>query len=105
MENLESLILQLLEKQGKKHHHIPLDIVLWNGNILLKSFRLYAYDEQLQQIKGMTMQEEYAYLRENREAVFAYFFLYEIRAIEKAHSNYIFLEGSIHEDTPKKANY
>ncbi len=105
MEEVESKIIQFLEKQEKKHHHIPLDILLVNGNILIQSFRLYGYHEKKQILKGMTLQEEYSYLKENRDPVFVYFHIKEIQQIEKSTSNYIFLEGSIHEDTlPAGAN-
>ncbi|MBC7451135.1 MAG: hypothetical protein H7259_06565 [Cytophagales bacterium] len=102
MKKVESKIIQFLEKQEKKHHHIPLDVLLFNGNILIKSFRVYGYDERKQVVKGMTIQEEYSYLRENRDPVFAYFTIKEIKEISKSASNEIFLEGSIHVDTPRK---
>ena len=89
--DIKSKLVDVVKKQKTKRHHIPLDINLLNGNILLKSFRLYDFDKSTGVIKGMTMQEEYAYLREDREPIFAYFNLSEIKNLEIATSNYLFL--------------
>lgn len=94
---IKSKLVEILKKQEAKLHHIALDILLHNGNILLKSFRLYDFDEATDTIKGMTMHEEYAYLREYRDPVFAYFNLNEIKQLETSVSNYLFLNQSMHE--------
>lgn len=89
--DIKSKLVEILKKQKTKRHHIALDINLHNGNILLKSFRLYDFDKTTDVIKGMTMHEEYAYLREEREPIFAYFNLSEIKELDVANANYLFL--------------
>jgi hypothetical protein len=77
-----SLILQLvLKEQNESFRRIPLDIQITNGNILLRSFRLYEVDWNTGIIKGLTFQEEYAHARENREPVFCYLRLDEIKEL------------------------
>lgn len=88
---IKSKLAEILKRQKNKRHHIALDINLHNGNILLKSFRLYDFDKSSDVIKGMTMHEEYAYLREGREPIFAYFNLNEIKELDIANANYLFL--------------
>jgi len=88
---IKSTLVDIIRKQKRKRHHIALDINLFNGNILLKSFRLYEFDRSKNIIKGMTMHEEYAYLREGREPIFAYFNLKEIKELDISTSNYLFL--------------
>ena len=95
--DIKSKLIEILKKQEAKVHHIALDINLYNGNIVLKSFRLYDFDAKTNTIKGMTMHEEYAYLREDREPVFAYFQLKEIKQLDTAIANYLFLNQSMHE--------
>lgn len=95
--DIKSKLVEILKKQEAKLHHIALDINLHNGNIVLKSFRLYDFDASTNTVKGMTMQEEYSYLREEREPVFAYFNLKEIKQLDTATSNYLFLNQSMHE--------
>jgi hypothetical protein len=89
--DIKSTLVEILKKQKTKRHHIALDIHLHNGNIVLKSFRLYDFDKAADVIKGMTMHEEYAYLREGREPIFAYFKLTEIKQLDISTSNYLFL--------------
>lgn len=88
---IKSKLVDVVKKQKPKKLHSAVDINLVNGNILLKSFRLYDFDKSTGIIKGMTMQEEYAYLREDREPIFAYFNISEIKKLEIATSNYLFL--------------
>jgi len=95
-KEIRTKLKDILKKQKTKRHHIALDITLFNGNITLNSFRLYDFDEVKNQIKGMTMIEEYTYLREYREPVFAYFNLTEIAELESSTSNYLFLNESMH---------
>ncbi|ABG61046.1 hypothetical protein [Cytophaga hutchinsonii] len=84
-------LLDIVKKQETKMHHIALDITLLNGNILLKSFRLFEFDIHSNELKGMTMQEEYSYIREEREPVYAHFNLEEVKELETATANYLFL--------------
>jgi len=95
--DIRKKLVDVLKKQKTKVHHIALDFVLLNGNIHLKSFRLYDFNEKENIIKGMTMQEEYSYLREDREPVFAYFNLKEIKSLDASVSNYLFLTESMHQ--------
>lgn len=89
--DIKSKLIEIFKKQKTKRHHIALDILLHNGNILLKSFRLYDFDKTAAVIKGMTMHEEYAHLRENREPVYAYFNMTEIKHLDISNSSYLFL--------------
>lgn len=89
--DIKSKLVEIVKKQKTKRHHIALDINLHNGNILLKSFRLYDFDKSADIVKGMTMHEEYAYLREDREPIFAYFNISEIKQLDISTSNYLFL--------------
>ena len=82
--DIKSKLVDVVKKQKTKRHNTALDINLLNGNILLKSFKLYDFDQSTGVIKGMTMQEEYAYLREDREPIFAYFNLSEIKNLDVA---------------------
>ncbi|WP_018341478.1 hypothetical protein [Cytophaga aurantiaca] len=93
--DIKSKLVEILKKQKSKRHHIALDIHLHNGNILLKSFRLYDFDKTTDVIKGMTMHEEYAYLREGRDPVYAYFNITEIKQLDSATSNYLFLSKPV----------
>jgi len=77
-EILEEHILHVLKKQKAKKRHIPIDLVMLNGNILLSQFRLYEYDKKSKQIKGLTHREEYSHPREEREPVYCYLYLKEI---------------------------
>lgn len=77
-EILQEHILHVLKKQKAKKKHIPVDLVMINGNILLSQFRLYEYNRKNKQLKGLTHREEYSYLREEREPVFCYLYLNEV---------------------------
>lgn len=91
-------LISILKKQEKKVHHIAINIVLLNGNIQLNSFRLFDFNSTTGILKGMTMYEEYAYLREDRKPIYAHFNISEIDSIETASSNYLFLSHSMHEE-------
>jgi|GEM_PF-1327829 hypothetical protein len=93
--DIEKIVLETIKSQQTKSQHVPLDIVLKNGNIHLKGFRIYEYDEKRQTIKGMTMQEEYSFLREHRQPVFAIFHLNEIYEMDSSDCNYFFLTQPI----------
>jgi len=96
---IKQKLSEIVKKQKSKRHHIALDITLFNGNITLSSFRLFEFDETKGNIKGMTMIEEYKYIREDREPVFAYFNISEIADLETSTSNYLFLNESMHTHT------
>ena len=93
--NIKMKVLETLKAQSLKSQHIPVDIILKNGNIGLKGFRIYEFDEAKQTITGMTMQEEYSYLREHRKPVFAHFHLQEILEMDSSDCNYFFLTEPI----------
>lgn len=59
---------------------IPVTIILKNGNIVLKDFKILAVKGNT--ITGITKQEEYFAPREDREPVYSYFKLDEIKAVE-----------------------
>jgi hypothetical protein len=69
----------LLYEQNSKNTKTPVDLILNNGNICLRSFHLIDFDESTGTIKGLTQQEEYSYVREFREPAYCYFSLEEIK--------------------------
>jgi hypothetical protein len=75
------IIQNILSEQMHSFTHIPADIRLSNGNILLRSFRIYEVDLDHQHVVGLTLQEEYAHTRENREPVYCTLKLSEIKEI------------------------
>lgn len=77
-EILEEHILHVLKKQKARKKHIPVDLVLQNGNIVLSQFRLYEYDKKSKQLKGLTHREEYSHPREEREPVYCNLLLKEV---------------------------
>jgi hypothetical protein len=81
MATFESTLKQILDSQRNKALRIPVDIILNNGNILLKGFRILEFDDSRGNIKGLTMLEEYAHAREGREPVFCQFALNDIKDI------------------------
>ena len=76
---LIELIEVLLKEQNNRFQKIETDIKITNGNILLRSFRIYEMDWQSGVLKGLTYQEEYAHARENREPVYCFLNLNEIK--------------------------
>lgn len=78
-EILEEHIHHVLKKQKSRKRHIPVDLVMVNGNILLREFRLYDYDKKQKQLKGLTHREEYSHPREDREPVYCILHLSEVR--------------------------
>ena len=75
IENIENL----LDEQNSKNTKIPVDLILSNGNISLKSFHVIDFDRNTGMIKGLTQQEEYSYVREYRDPVYCYFAIDEIK--------------------------
>jgi len=88
--DIKCTLIEVVKIQKTKGRHIAVDVYLQNGNILLKSFRLYDYDKPTNVLKGMTMHEEYAYLREGREPIYAYFNVTEIKQLDISSANYLF---------------
>jgi hypothetical protein len=64
---MESIVNQILAQQEEASHKILVDIRLFNGNILLRSFHIVGLDPSNEVIKGLTAQEEYSHAREGRE--------------------------------------
>jgi hypothetical protein len=81
MATFEKTLRQILDSQRNKAFRIPVDIILNNGNILLKGFRILEFDDHQGNIKGLTMLEEYSHAREGREPVFCQFTLNDIKDI------------------------
>lgn len=88
-----SFIQDLLQKQVLKRYPIPVNVVLNNGNIELKGFRIYDFNDETKIVKGMTLQEEYASVRENRKPVFAFFTLDDIKSVENSTAGYMFVDN------------
>lgn len=88
---IKEFLIDLLEKQASKHTPIAVDIILLNGNIELKAFRIYEFDSRKNMVKGMTLQEEYAYLKEDRVPVMASFKTSEIKNIQNSTAGYSYL--------------
>lgn len=76
---LIQLIETVLKEQNNRFQKIATDIKITNGNILLRAFRIYDIDWNEGILKGLTFQEEYAHARENRDPVFCFLKLNEIK--------------------------
>jgi hypothetical protein len=90
-QHTNTFLVELIEKQSIRHLPIAVDIVLFNGNIELKAFRVYEFDEKNSKIKGMTLHEEYAYQKEDREPNMAIFHVNEIKSIQNSSASYSYL--------------
>lgn len=71
----------LLKEQEIRNVKIPADLVLTNGNILLRAFHILQLDSKNSVITGLTQQEEYSYLRENRKPVYCQFKINDIKEL------------------------
>ncbi|MCU0428475.1 MAG: hypothetical protein MUF42_00760 [Cytophagaceae bacterium] len=85
-----AIVHDVLRKQGKRsilpgELIIPVDIILKNGNIPLLEFRILSLQEDL--ICGLTKQEAYCALRENRDFVYCYLRLSEIKELKLSHEH------------------
>ena len=76
---LAHLIETVLLEQDNRSQPLAVDIVIANGNILLRSFQLAAYDAEKKVIKGLTQKEAYSYNREGRNPVYCFLQLEEIK--------------------------
>ncbi|HVD96765.1 MAG TPA: hypothetical protein VNB90_01090 [Cytophagaceae bacterium] len=81
MAPLESTLRNILDSQKDSSFKVPVDIVLNNGNILLKEFHILEFDDRIGKIKGLTRLEEYSHIREGRDPVFCQFALNDIKDI------------------------
>jgi hypothetical protein len=84
MATFENTLKQIVDTQKTRSFKIPVDIILTNGNILLKGFRIVEFDDAVGKIKGLTMLEEYSHAREGREPVFCQFALNDIKDIHQS---------------------
>ena len=84
MATFEKTLKEIIDSNKNNNLQIPVDIVLNNGNILLKGFRVLEFDDTLGKIKGLTMLEEYSYPRENREPVFCQISLNDIKDLHQS---------------------
>lgn len=78
MENFNA-VERLISFQELQNRNVPVDIILKNGNILIRSFQLFRLDVKRKFIEGFTRLESYSSLRENREPVICKLKLSEIR--------------------------
>lgn len=76
---LIELIQTVLKEQSQYFRRIPVDVVISNGNILLRAFHIYDLDVEKNLVKGLTQQEEYAHAREEREPVYCFLKLNEVK--------------------------
>lgn len=79
--NLGEIIEIVLKEQSNHYRPIPVDITILNGNILLRSFHIYDLNLSKNSVKGLTQQEEYAHAREDRDPVYCYLKLDEIKEL------------------------
>lgn len=79
---LKEQIERIIKEQHNKatvimgQQYYPVDIILSNGNILLRAFRIIELEGD--KITGITWKEEYSAPRERRDPVYSYFDLDEI---------------------------
>ncbi len=91
---LIKIIDLILAEQGNFFRPILVDIKITNGNILLRSFHIYELDKKNSCIKGLTLQEGYVHPREERDPIFSYFNLNEIKELYCAALNIHFSQDS-----------
>lgn len=78
---LVNIVQDILKYQEKRHRKMEADIVITNGNILLRAFHIVSFNKTANSLKGLTAQEEYAAAREDRDPVYCYLPLDEIKEI------------------------
>jgi len=78
---LKATLKELVDATRSK---ASIDLVLKNGNILLRNFHIVEVDEIRNLLKGITMQEQYSSLKEKRTPVYCHFRIDEIKEIEIA---------------------
>ncbi|HXA02883.1 MAG TPA: hypothetical protein VNW99_12890, partial [Cytophagaceae bacterium] len=78
---MESIVNQILVQQEEINHKLLVDIKLFNGNILLRSFHIIDLDSTKGIIKGLTAQEEYAHAREGKEPEYCVLGVSEIKEL------------------------
>jgi hypothetical protein len=75
------IIQLILSEQISSLRPIPVDIKITNGNIMTRSFHIIEFDSHKNIIRGLTLREEYAYTKEERDPVFGYFSVNEIKEL------------------------
>lgn len=81
---LREQIERIVREQHNKvtvmgQQYFPVDLILTNGNILLRAFRIL--DLEGDKIIGITWKEEYSAPRERRNPVYSYFNLEDIASL------------------------
>ncbi len=76
-----SLVERILSLQKLKKRNISVDIILKNGNLLIRSFQLIRFDNKKNELEGMTRLEVYSSVREKREPVICRLKLNEIKQL------------------------
>lgn len=71
----------ILKEQKHSFKPIPVDIIIKNGNVLLRSFQILELDKKHQVVKGLTFQEAYVHARESREPEYCILSLAEIKEL------------------------
>lgn len=79
--SLKDDIKFLILKQKSISTNLSIDVVLKNGNIVLRAFQLIQFDDKNQTLKGLTQQEAYSFMRENRSPVYCKLSLDEIKEV------------------------
>jgi hypothetical protein len=67
--------------QESSHQHVPVDLILKNGNIIVRSFYIENFDESNRLLTGLTQMEKYAYVREQRDPVYTQLHVEEIKEL------------------------
>lgn len=80
MENIR-IIERILSLQKKRKRRVPVDIILKNGNLMIRSFQLIRFDLPNRELEGMTRLEAYSSLREQRDPVICRLNLDEIKQL------------------------
>ena len=78
---MEAIVNQILAQQEETGHKILVDIRLFNGNILLRSFHILGLDPGTEIITGITAQEEYAHAKEGRDPQYCVLEFSEIKEL------------------------
>ena len=76
-----SLVERILSLQKLTKRSISVDIILKNGNLLIRSFQLIHFDNKKNELEGMTRLEVYSSVREKRKPVICRLKLNEIKQL------------------------
>lgn len=79
--NKATLIKRIISLQQSEKKQFPVDLVLKNGNLQVRSFLIVGFDNIKKELKGITRLEAYSSLRENRKPSYCLLKVTDIKEI------------------------